>query len=777
MDANRRDFIKVASVAGVGAVVAPTLIDKLFGGVISNGGGADALAGVTWGKAPCRFCGTGCGVEAAVEDGRILAVRGDPQSPVNKGLLCTKGYGLAQVLYGEDRLTRPQLRKDGKLVDISWDEALDLIASRWKKLIADHGRDSVALFGSGQWTIPEGYAALKWIKGGIRSNNIEPNARLCMASAVVGFLTTYGIDEPAGSYDDLDVADSFFLWGSNMAEMHPMLYNRILQRRQADKDVRIFSLQTYEHMTDDTADETYIFRPHTDLYLANAIAHILLRDDKVDKGFVDRHTRFMLTSFGSNGGGTSDAPIDFEGYRRFLADYAPEKVAGHIGMSVAKIERLASEYGNPDRKCTSLWTMGMNQHTRGVWINNLVHNLHLLTGKVAKPGNSPFSLTGQPSACGTCREVGTFTHRLPSDRVVKNPEHRKQMENLWGLEPGTIPSPEDSPLTHAKAMWDKFAAGKIKSIWVDTTNPYQSMPDLHRFVDQAGQRDDLFLIVSDMYPTATTQAADLILPSACWVEKEGFFGNSERRTQHFAKMVDPPGEARPDCWQYVQVARRMGYENLFPEAWDEHLERHLFEDYRRTTLGTHHDLATYEQLVASRGLRWPVVDGKETVWRFNAEHDPFVPKDAPDGIEFYGKPDKRAIIWARPYEPPAESPDDEYPFWLCTGRVLEHWHTGTMTRRVPHLHRAVPEAHCYMHPKDAQKIGARNGTRVRLVSRRGTLELSLSADKRIRCPEGYVYVPFFDEDLLINEVTLGAIDPMSKQPDYKKCAIKVELAS
>ncbi len=775
MDASRRDLIKYAAIGGAGALVAPSLVDRLFADPSSPVPSDD---GATWSKAPCRFCGTGCGTEVAVKDGKIVSVRGDVKAPVNQGLLCTKGYGLAQVLYGEDRLTRPQLRKDGKLVDISWDEALDMIAERWTGLIAEHGKDAVALFGSGQWTIPEGYAALKWMKAGIRSNNIEPNARLCMASAVVGYLTTYGIDEPPGCYDDFEAADRFFLWGANMAEMHPMLFNRILRRRHADPNVRIISLQTYRHMTDEGADETHIFEPHTDLKLANAIAHCIVRDGKIDAPFVKTHLEFKQTDFGANGGGTTDRPIDLEGYEAFLADYAPEKVAADIGISAANIEKLAADYGNPELRCTSLWTMGMNQHTRGVWINNLVHNLHLLTGKVSEPGNSPFSLTGQPSACGTCREVGTFTHRLPSDRVVMNAEHRKEMEELWDLEPGTIPSPEDSPLTHAKAMWDKVAAGKIKSIWVDTTNPFQSMPDLHRFVEEARDRDDVFIIVSDMYPTETTAAADLILPSAAWVEKEGMFGNSERRTHHFAKLVDPPGDARPDVWQYVEVARRMGFETLFPKAWDDHLEKHLYNEYRECTLGTKHDVASYEELLATRGMRWPVIDGKETPWRFNAAYDPYVPKDTPDGVKFYGRKNGRAVVWARPYEPPPESPDVEYPFWLCTGRVLEHWHTGTMTRRVPHLHRTVPEALAWLHPDDAKDLGIqKSGPRIVITSRRGKMELPVSLDKRIRVPRGYVYVPFFDEDRLINRVTLGAIDPMSKQPDYKKCAVKIAAAS
>jgi len=765
MSITRRLFVSgVAAAAGTSAL-------PLFEGTLLRDASAGPLDGATWQKAPCRFCGTGCGVEVAVMNGEIAAVRGDPLSPVNGGLLCAKGYGLAQILYGADRLTQPLIRNTttGKLEPATWEAALDLIASKWTQIIQANGKDAVAMYGSGQWTIPEGYAALKLMKGGIRTNNLEVNARLCMASAVVGYMTTYGIDEPSGSYDDFDLADVFFLWGANMAEMHPMLMNRILKQKQLYPDVKIISFQTFGHMTNDAADETYVFKPHSDLYLANAMAKVLVDEGLVDSDFITNHVNFW--GFDS---GNAEVKTDWTTYQTFLNNYVPENVASEIGISAADIRKLAKLFGDPTKRVVSTWTMGMNQHTRGVWMNNLVHNLHLITGKIAKPGEGPFSLTGQPSACGTCREVGTFSHRLPSDRVVANAAHRAEIEAIWGVAAGTIPSDVDSPLTHARAMWDKLASGAIKSVWVQVTNPFQSMPDLSSFKKGAG--DNAFIIVSDIYPTATSAEADVVLPSACWVEKEGLFGNSERRTQHFAKMVDPPGQAKSDAWQVVQVARKMGFTNLFPTSWDSALEKNLFEEYRKCTLGTKHDVATYDHLVQTRGQRWPVINGKETPIRFNATYDPFVKPGQPDGIQFYGKADGRAVVWARPYEAPPEKPDTEYPFWLCTGRVLEHWHTGTMTRRVPQLHRAVPEAKLYMNAADAAKLSLAAGDKVKVTSKRGSCELTLELECRIKCPPGLVYVPFFDESKLINLVTLGAIDPQSKQPDYKKCAVKVAKA-
>lgn len=774
MELTRRTFIRASS--GALAGTAATAVCRGLT-IIDEAHAADP--DVTWHKAPCRYCGTGCGVEVGVKEGRALAIRGDEQSAVSAGLLCAKGYSLAETLASRDRFTKPMIRNSsGMLVEASWGDALDLIADRWSEIITADGPDAVAMYGSGQWTIPDAYAALKLMKGGIRTNNLEVNARLCMAAAVVGFKTTYGIDEPPGCYDDLDFGDYFFLWGANIAEAHPVLYQRLVMRRAAGAPVRIINLTTFGQMTNEGADESFTFKPHGDLYLANAIAYVLVNEGLVDDAFIANHLSFMTAA------GATDTPIDLPAYTTFLEDYAPGAVADAVGIPSADIVRLARMYGEAGKNVVSLWTMGVNHHTRGVWLNNLIHNLHLLTGKVATPGNGPFSLSGQASACGSCREVGTFSHRLPADRVVSDAGHRAEVEDAWGLPSGTIPSPEASPITHAVAIWQKLASGQIKAVWVSATNPFQSLPNLD--TNLAGiEASRPFIVVSEMFPSLTTSMANVVLPAACWIEKEGMFGNSERRTQHFAKLVDAPGEAKPDVWQFVQVARRLrtrlgwGVE-LFPLSWDANLERELYNEYRGLTIDTAHDLASYDDLVASRGLRWPVVDGEETKWRFNADHDPYVARSlagAPmpsDGIYFYGKPDGRAVVWARPYEPPAEVPDATYPFWLSTGRVLEHWHTGTMTRRVRTLNRAVPEALCFLNGNDASELGVRAGDMVRIESRRGSVDIKVGATScRIQCPPGYLFVPFFDVNRLINKVTLGALDPLSNEPDYKKCAVRL----
>jgi nitrate reductase NapA len=414
--------------------------------------------------------------------------------------------------------------------------------------------------------------------------------------------------------------------------------------------------------------------------------------------------------------------------------------------------------------------MGFNQHTRGTWVNNLVYNLHLLTGKICQPGQNPMSLTGQPSACGTTREVGTFTHRLPADMVVTNPEHREKAAKIWGVDPKKIPA---KPTYHATEMFRAFDRGDIKVLWSQVTNPFQSLPNLTRYRKGARKGDGRFLIVSDIYPNRSTELADVVLPSASWVEKEGAFGNAERRTQQWFKMVDPPCEAKNDLWQTLELARRLGYGSLFPYSYP---EKEIWEEYRKFGEGQGKDLAPYEEYAKHRGLRWPVVNGKETRYRYLEGEDPYVKSG--EGIKFYkNKPDHyKAVIWARPYEPAPEVPDREYPFWLCTGRVLEHWHTGTMTGRVPELRRAYPEAVCEIHPDDAHKLGIRHLGKVRVSSRRGSLVLTADLRGRGRAEKGNVFVAFFDEGKLINELCLDAYCPISGEPDYKKCAVKLEKA-
>ncbi len=754
---------------------------------------------VTWHKAPCRFCGTGCHVQVGVQSGQVVSIAGDINAEVNKGLLCVKGYHVGEALYGQDRLTRPLLRRGDSYAEISWDDAIDVIVDR---IESDPQR--FAFYGSGQWTIPEGYAAQKFMKGGLSNNHIDPNARLCMSSAVTGFLATYGVDEPAGCYDDLDACDVLIMWGNNPAEMHPVLFSRVVDRRSRGESVVLIDIGTRRTRTTEHCQHYLEMKPHGDLAIANGIARLLVKNRTYDRQFVESWCNFKAPDDANpNLHGRS---ISFEDYRAFVEPYTPEHVEHLAGVPAGKIRLLADLFGNRDLRITSLWCMGMNQHTRGTAINTLVHGVHLLSGHFGKPGDAPTSLTGQPSACGTVREVGTLAHALPGGRLVANAGHRQQTEEIWNLPPDRINA---EPGYHTVKMWESFCTptgegGDIGTIWVQVTNPGQTLPHLNRLFHPKKGLEDKFLIVSDVYPTATTQLADLILPSAMWVEKNGIYGNSERRTQQWFKMVEPPGEARDDCWQTIAVAHRMfdrGFKGMkdrngkflfevtaeaggpvpiwqWEHYYDVNVDQHLFEEYRRFTRLKHKDLAPYGEYVKARGLRWPVVqrdDGtwQETRFRFVEGHDPYV--ESGRQVQFYHSTtgDDRAQIWFHPWEPPAESADEAYPFLLTTGRVLEHWHSGSMTRRIPELARSLPGAWLEMNVDDARSLDIDNGDRVQVESRRGSLEIEVWLDGRGRPPRGTVFIPFFDETVPVNVLTLDALDPFSKQPDYKKSAVRI----
>ena len=785
MGLNRRDFLKASVAAGAAMAVGMDRLVPLH---------AQAEPAVDkWAKAPCRFCGVGCGVLVGVRKGKVEAIRGDPECPVNRGLLCIKGYSLPKIMYGPDRYTVPLLRQGEKFVEISWDRALDLMASKFKEAIQKHGPESVGVYFSGQSTVFEGYAINKLMKGGIGTNNVDGNPRLCMASAVAGFYSSFGMDEPMGCYDDLDLADSYFMWGSNFAEAHPVLYSRMVERKHQDPNVKIVSLQTFTNRSsDEPADIAVVFKPNTDLAIANAMAHVIVKEGLVNQEFVTKHVAFKKgiekPHYGVNDadeyGGQAPSwanykpfadkgqTITFDEYKAFLETYTPEYVAELSGVPADTIRQIARLFGDPKRKAVSVWTMGFNQHVRGTWINNLAYNIHLLTGKIAEPGNSPFSLTGQPSACGTTRETGALSHLLPGGHFVANPEHRKKAAEIWKVPVERI-SPK--PGYHTVEMFRALDRGDIKVLWINTTNPFQTLPHVSRYRKGARKGGERFVIVSEVYPSETSKLADLILPSAMWVEKEGMFGNSERRTQHWAQMVKPPGQAKDDLWQIVELAKRVGHRQLF-DYGKVPLQKGLFEEYRQFGLGKGKDLAPYEVYARVRGgLRWPVVDGQETRWRYREGFDPYVKKG--ERVRFYGNADGRAVIWARPYEPPAESPDQEYPFWLTTGRVLEHWHTGTMTRRVLELHRAWPAAPVWLNPEDAKSLAVQTGDRMRVASRRGEIIARAEVGGRNTPPKGTVFVPFFDENVLINLVTLDAFDPISKQPDFKKSAVRVTKVS
>jgi len=927
MNLTRRNFIKSSAVAAAATSIGISALPKTIKAEAKS-----AENDWTWDKSVCRFCGTGCGIMVATKDDKIVAVKGDPLAPVNKGLNCIKGYFNAKIMYGDDRLKKPLLRVDengefskkGKFKPVSWKRAFDEMEKHMKSAMNELGPTGIGIFSSGQYTIMEGYAAAKLTKAGFRSHNIDPNARHCMASAVVGFIQTFGIDEPSGNYDDIELTDTIITWGANMAEMHPILWSRATERKLRDpKKVKVINLTTYTNRTSDLADTEIVFKPNTDLALWNYLAHEIVYNhpEAIDWDFVKKYTMFAtgfvdigygmrnpdhakfsekeketvrlqkekvlskaegksLAYLGykegdtlkmkNAGGAMKHWSISFEEFKKALRPYTLDFVAElakgdpnePIDSFKKKLKQLANLYIEKDRKVCSFWTMGMNQHTRGSWVNEQAYMVHFLLGKQALPGSGAFSLTGQPSACGTAREVGTFAHRLPADMVVANPKHRAFSEKIWKVPAKTINPKVGS---HLMKIHRDIEDGKIKFAWINVSNPYQNTANANHWLKAAREMDN-FIVCSEAYPGISAKISDLILPSSMIYEKWGAYGNAERRTQHWIQQVTPVGESMSDTWQFIELSKRfklsevwgakkipglkdglpsvladakkMGYsENdtlydvLFAnteaisytwpdpigkdrlntevigdkrkvkgsdgevfEGYGFFVQKYLWEEYRKFGLDKAHDLAYFDDYHKVRGLRWPVVDGKETLWRFNSHYDVYASKANKGKFAFYGAalksipqgtlkgpiaskgkvklPDK-AKIFFRPYMDPPEMPNKEYPLWLCTGRVLEHWHSGTMTMRVPELYRAVPEALCYIHPNDAKESKLIDGDAVWIESRRGKIKAHVDTRGRNRTPQGLIYVPWFDEKVFINKLCLDATCPMSKQTDFKKCAVKI----
>lgn len=772
MSISRREMIKLSAAAfAAGALNIPFPKDADAQG--------DNIEVDKWIKGACRFCGTGCGVYIGVRDGKLVGIRGNPEALTNFGFLCVKGFKGYMSMYHPDRLLYPQIRqKDGKFKRVSWDTALDTVAAKFKQLQEKHGKDAVAYYGSGQCMTEESYTFNKLWKGGFRSNMVEGNPRLCMASAVGGYITTFGTDEPAGSYADIEKAQTFFIVGSNMSECHPIIFRRIARRKLKDPDrIKVIVCEPRLTSTARIADVWLPADPGTDLAVFHSMAREIVKNDWIDKFFVNTLCRFK----------TGKEEVDFAAYIRFLDQFTPEAVEKMSRCPAANIREAARLFARHG-PTMSLWTMGLNQRTRGVWANNLVHNLHLITGNICKDGADSFSLTGQPNACGGVRETGSLCHLLPGTRPVKSPEVRAQVEKAWNIPEGTI---DPKPGFHTMKMFAQLGGENdpkkpIKGMLVSTTNPAQSLPNVNKYFK--GMKD-AYMVVLDIFPTRTTQLADVILPAAFIFEKGGVYGCSERRSQLTGKSVDPPGEAKPDLWIAAQLAKRMGLEAVIPWNGDDPEANYkmAWDDYRNCVKNTEHTLygMTYERLrKLEAGLQWPcpTTDHPGTPKRYVRGIDPIM--DMPEIVEvppdrkIYFYADKqhegKANVFLRPYKGPEEPPDEEYNFFLTTGRVIEQWHTGTMTMRVPEIARSQPNAYFEINPKDAEEYRISNGDLVKIISRRGFNILPARVVKTSL--PGILFIPWFDQDWdrMVNRVTIDAFDPGSKQPEFKICAVKIE---
>ena len=786
MGLSRREFLKRTAALTAASLVGINLPFSLEEK-------AKAAEADKWIRGTCRFCGVGCRVELGIKNGRPVAIRGVPESRTNKGYLCMKGMLFYQLMNHPDRLVKPLYRKHkkDKFKEISWDKALSIAAKEFAKAVKTYGPNAVAYYGSGQALTEETYLFQKVMRAGLRTNNVEGNPRLCMASAVGGYLTSFGADEPIGSYADIEKAYCFFIIGSNMAEAHPVLFRRVMRRKLDNpKEVTVINADPRVSPTSRIADYHLQFKPGTDLALLNAMAYVIIEEKLYDENFLKNYCTFRV--------GKEKKEVSFDEYKQFLAAYTPEKAAEICGGNITPdlIRKVARIFATSPATM-SMWTMGINQRTRGVWANNLIHNLHLLTGQLCRPGADSFSLTGQPNACGGVREGGGLCHILPAHRPVKIDKLRHQVEDLWGVPRGRIPA---KPGYHTIAMFSAVNEGKIKAIWINCTSPAQSLPNCDKYRKGLG-REDVFVVVTDIFPTKTTELANLVLPTAFHFEKTGVYGCTERRSQLTLKAIDPPGEAKPEVWIVREWALKLTKELNDPvikkcvepflgleEGYA--LPKAIWEEYtQKLTAGRDNDLrgATYEVLKQlPDGVQWPAPT-KEwalkggTYKKFVRGLDPLADKHAVDEkpFQFYGPAhkDRKLWIWIRPYKGPAEEPDAEYPFYLSTGRVIDHWHTSSMTGRIKELMRANPYAYVEINPKDAERLGIKPGDMVLVESRRGK---NILPAKVYEGPmEGMVFVYWHDmaEDRMINRVTKDAFDPGSKEPEFKICACRIKRVS
>ncbi|MER5715798.1 bifunctional nitrate reductase/sulfite reductase flavoprotein subunit alpha [Streptomyces sp. NPDC002132] len=701
----------------------------------------------------CSYCGVGCGMVLDVgrgPDGRrtVLKATGDKEHPANRGRLCTKGATTADMLAAPGRLTTALVRADrGEEPEPApVDAAVAETARRLRAIVDEHGPDAVALYVSGQMSLEAQYLANKLVKGYLRSNQIESNSRLCMASAGTGYKLSLGADGPPGSYEDLDKADVFLVIGSNMADCHPILFLRMTDRVKAG--AKLIVVDPRRTATAEKADLFLQVNPGTDLALLNGLLHLLHENGHTDPEFVAAHTE------------------GWEAMPEFLADYPPAAVARVTGVpeeALREAARLIGEAG----EWTSCWTMGLNQSTHGTWNTNALVNLHLATGKICRPGSGPFSLTGQPNAMGG-REMGYMGPGLPGQRSVLVDADRAFVEERWGLPPGTIRA--DGVGKGTVEMFRKMADGEIKACWIICTNPVASVA--HRKTVIEGLEAAEFVVTQDVFADTETNAyADVVLPGALWTETEGVLINSERNLTLARPAADPPGEARADWRLIAEVARAMGYEDGFRHDSAEE----VFEEIKRFhNPQTGYDLrgVSYDRLRAAP-VQWPAADPD------GPDRNP-IRYVAADGSLTFATPSGRAVFHARPHVPPAEMPDEDYPFVLNTGRLQHQWHTLTKTAKVAKLNKLDPGPFVEVHPQDAAGLGVADGDSVEVASRRGRAVLPAVVTDRVL--PGSCFAPFhwndlFGEYLSVNAVTSDAVDPLSFQPELKVCAVALTKVS
>ncbi|MDP9403899.1 MAG: nitrate reductase [Actinomycetota bacterium] len=688
-----------------------------------------------WVRTTCGYCAVGCGMFIGVRDGRAVGVQGDPEHPVNRGRLCPKGLTEHHTLGAEGRLTRPLVRrrKGGAQEAATWDEAVGSMVVGFRRLLAEHGPESVAVISTGQLVNEEFYALGKLARLGLGLRHYDGNTTLCMSSAVSGYKRSFGSDGPPGAYEDLESADVILLVGANVADNHPLLAPRVLD----NDDATVIVVDPRVTKTAMVADVHLAVRPRSDITLLNGMIKVIIDEGLVDHDYVAAHTE------------------GFEELAAHVQAFPLERVAAECGLDAEQVRAAALAFGRAERAFVG-WTMGVNHSVQGTETVTLLNTLCLVTGNIGRAGAAPFSITGQCNAMGT-REAGG-TASLPGYRAWDSPADRAEIAALWGVPVEQIPTERGRAYPD---IIDGVLEGTIKGLWVIATNPVVSFPNRAR-LEKALSDLELF-VAQDGFANPTTALAHVVLPAAVWGEKAGTYTNAERRVSRVRKAVEPPGEARADFEIFMAVAQALGVDDQIYPGWQG--PEDAFTEWSRVSAGRLCDYSgiTWERIDAAGGVQWPCPTGTAALAG--------TPRIYTDGV--FQTPSGRAKLWCVTPEPIADAPSARYPFLLNTGRTVEHWHTRTKTGKVAQLEHLAPEAWVEVNPADAERLGVSSGDQVRLASRRGVVEgLLVRVTAIVR--EGEVFVPFHYDERCVNRLTVDEFDPISREPNYKQSAVRIE---
>lgn len=691
---------------------------------------------VEWKYTTCGYCSTGCSIEVGLDQrGEAVASRGAAGADVNRGKLCIKGIFEHELFKSSGRGTTPLVRASrvDAFRETDWDSALDTVGSEIKRLQATYGRDSFAIISTGQIMTEEFYTLGKLARGVIGTNNYCGNTTLCMASAVSGYKRSFGSDGPPGCYEDFEHTDCLLAFGSNLPEQHPIIFWRLkmaLEQRKfpvivVDPRVTMFAQMADMHLP---------ITPGTDLVLLNSLAHVILKEGLADQAYIDSHT---------------------SGYAEFVAlieQYDPRTASKICGIDEDTIRNVARLYAKAGAAMT-IWTMGINQSTHGSDGVVAINNLNLITGNIGKPGSTSLSITGQANAMGT-REWGSTTG-LPGYRYLENEKDRQEVADFWGIDAEFFPKHRGMAMTD---ILPAIETGQIKGLWLVATNPMTSMANTPRIRKTLEKLE--FLVVQDAYrDVETNQYSHVYLPAAIWAEKTGVLTNTERRVNLVNNVVPPHANTKPDFWIFGELAKRFASDRKIPN-FPETTEG-AFEEMKQLSKGRMLDYSgmSYAKLEKQKGLQWPCTDGAETgTQRLYA-----------DGK--FQHADQRAKLISLPFVNNNEQPCEQFPFWLNSGRVVEHFHTRTRTGKMGNLNKFSPTPYMEMNPDAAKEIGIAHGNYARLTTRRGDAIVMVQLTQRV--PRDMVFIPFHFHEC-VNRLTLGLLDPHSRQPAYKQCAAKIQ---